>query len=529
MNCKKTILKIILICLTLNCNAQLIEVFNFDSTYFKSINSINPTSFSLNNSNQILIGGHFEAIDQSLNERAPIFIKNVSNNNITFLEDSSSFVIYNFRLSAICNDENDNIYIAASVNNNKIVIKLNSDLDLIWSKRQGHHSYKDIKYQAGKLLLTGQDEDTLGNHIVLATLLDTNGILLSTKGFKSDESFNDAQKCEFSNNNILLIGSSFNSNQNERSIYISKLDSSLNFIWQKNIRKSGYEFNVSDLTLGELDLSSTIIGNFRNQNDRDTSFYIRLDKEGNILSSRKVYHDSIPLFITSNAIVDSTLLFCFNNSIISSVNQYDSIVDNYNYFLNERFINSNFIKIIANNNNIHILGTLNNDTNNFNSTHFFHLSHLISTKISCSNSITLNNKPFEVFEKSIEISNNYFGNFVHHPVTVNKINIIKFDSTICTSTLDTNTTNIAQKTINSAFRIIFSNPNNEEIYFKSIDLNTSKYDYQLFDMTGKLISNQKLTNNYIPSHFLKNGIYFISISLKDSYLGTYKILINHDY
>ena len=199
----------------LNSSAQDKVIYSLDTSFFKNISVLTSSKLAEHPSTgNIYSTGQFIAFDSASILHQPYFINNLSNKDFTYIEDSSGFVISPFYNSGICFDDNDYIYTTGTVNDNKIICKTDISGNIIWNKRQGHHSFTDIFYHDGKLVLTGQDENAIGDHTIIISVIDTTGKLLNTKNYYVPDTFDNASKIIHSDNGYLLIGSALDNTTN---------------------------------------------------------------------------------------------------------------------------------------------------------------------------------------------------------------------------------------------------------------------------------------------------------------------------
>lgn len=82
------------------------------------------------------------------------------------------------------------------------------------------------------------------------------------------------------------------------------------------------------------------------------------------------------------------------------------------------------------------------------------------------------------------------------------------------------------ESLNSVAITIFPNPSSQSVIidFKSVDF--KNHSYQLTDVNGKLISEQKISESQSKINVadLNSGIYFIRISTASSSLKTFKLI-----
>jgi Secretion system C-terminal sorting domain len=76
--------------------------------------------------------------------------------------------------------------------------------------------------------------------------------------------------------------------------------------------------------------------------------------------------------------------------------------------------------------------------------------------------------------------------------------------------------------------IVFPNPTNENVNLSITNFSLENLEYDLYDVTGKLISHQKITENetLISMEYLSAGNYFIAVIENDKKLKTFKIIKN---
>lgn len=75
---------------------------------------------------------------------------------------------------------------------------------------------------------------------------------------------------------------------------------------------------------------------------------------------------------------------------------------------------------------------------------------------------------------------------------------------------------------------LYPNPTSDQITLEIKDLSFQKLKFQLFDIQGKLLNQQKITqfSSAIPFQDLSKGIYFLNILQEETRIKAFKIIKN---
>lgn len=197
-------------------------------------------------------------------------------------------------------DPDGSIYVTGSISQNKlnsltdlIIIKYSTSGNILWSKTYSgpgllDDSGRDIVIdQEGFIYVAGYSSGSVTNRDMLLIKYDSNGnqIWLRTYGGNLEDLFSSIKVD--SNNNVIVVGTSFVNNNNEDS-YVIKYDKNGNVLWYRNYDDINHLGNYGELLLLGSNNDIYVGGYEKNSSGYISNYFIlKYDTNGNQLWSYK--------------------------------------------------------------------------------------------------------------------------------------------------------------------------------------------------------------------------------------------------
>ena len=518
--------------------AQTKQIHSLDTTFFSDLVKLTSAKIALDDQGKTYITGQFLAYDSAGYPRQPYFIKNSTDSNFQYIEEGTGFVIYGFVNHGICFDSS-NIYTVGTVNDKKVICKTDKLGNIIWAKRQSHHSYTDILYDEGKLIVTGQDENSSGEHTILISKIDTSGILISSKNYSSGNGFDDASKVIKSDSSYILIGNSYDDSTNSFGIFLTSSDKNLNFEWSKTFYRHNLNHIISGAIYNRKRREIIIAGTVTRNQFLDSIFVMKTTEMGDLIYY-KHYKNNDSIHYKSTAIdIDSTgnvfvsieqkydlyqkalLTKLDTNGSVLWVKNYTTDTTSSEVITDIKIQNNEMLHILGNHKKIDSIATINKQ--------YFTLKvDLDSGYWSCDSSESLLSFQKNILFHTNFNEENYLGTFLNYGITLHED---KFHIESILTCEDTTTPPPPPpppiKNINSDIQkvISFSNPSNNYIYIFNQNEYVNLLHFNIYNISGQRITSTQQGIKKIPTTEMKSGIYFIHTMLEDNILQKDKIII----
>lgn len=505
------------------------KIYSIDSNYFNNTNTLSSSKLVENMATgDIYSTGNFVAFDTNATPHSPYYIHNSNNptNEFTFIEDASGFVIFGFINNAISIQDNY-IYTSGSVNDNKTICKTDLNGNIIWNKRQSHHSFTDMFYHDGTFVLTGQDENSGSEHSILVSIVDTAGKLLISRNFFTPNFFNDASQIVNTDSSYLLVGTSLDDVNNKRGIFLNNIDYNLNTKWTKIFHRDSIYHQINDSKYDPQNKESIMCGYVGKSNQFDSVFVLKIDEMGNVIFYNHYFFPDNSNYRATSIDIDSNSNIYIgitkeNNNrstpIIAKLDPNGNLIWAKNYASDSTSIETINDILIAKNGYLTILGDYKANDSISANLHFFTLKiNPDSTNWSCDTNLTLNK-----FSKTLTVEikakdEKYLGTFLDYNFISNNEKFNTFEINPCVDTI----TSVLE--INEYNDINFSNPNKSVINVFYNEIIYKNIHFEITDLQGRKVMQSN--SNQINCSNLKSGMYIINSYSNSNYLKSDKIII----
>ena len=211
--------------------------------------------------------------DENNQTHNPFFISD--NAGIASLfEEKNGFAFNPMQVFAMAEDAYQSLYVVGSFNSIPFVCKLNSNLGIEWTRRQGHHAFYDIQIKNDTLYLLSQDENTEGKHTSLVSRVTLDGAFID--GIQLNSGYFDTP-CQLlsSDSGLLIISRTDRGGTAGKGVFVAELDNQLSFVRATSIITEGEYYNPTSAAYKNDELH--IIGLKYNIDTLNTTFCLTLN------------------------------------------------------------------------------------------------------------------------------------------------------------------------------------------------------------------------------------------------------------
>jgi len=407
-------------------------------------------------------------------------------------------------------------------NHGAMLIKLNSQSEIIWSKaivksslnvdnnayNRAYHSIETLDKHYITVGETSPAYPTANDILIIKS--DTLGTTIWSKSIGTSQ-YEWPSKIVFNDNKYFIVRSYFNQPNNTRAILLIRIDDNGNVLWSKTYSINN-TFSVNDVV--------TTFGGFYISGILDSSIYIaKIDTTGNFLWSKSFGSNSFKI-ISSTVSAQGTgaILTGYTHGnlkgIIISINEFGDTLFTKSY---GDSISHRLYKTISKNNGMFISGTRTETSQSFIQYPFFSKT-LATTAPDCMQEITslINKVDTHVFtEDTIMLTTGTYGQTVSEIITSE--DLVPSDSSTCFII----TSNTFLKHDNTV--TIFPNPSTSEVWVKMPTNETINWELKIYDYQGKIIHSELFKSSSYQrkiDYDFSSGAYIIKLnSTKESYTG----------